>query len=169
MEPLNIRPAVDADRDSIWEIFHAVVASGDTYAFDPAICRNDALAYWCHPANWCYVAERRGRVIGTYLLRSNQPGAGSHVANAAFMVAPDSSGSGVGRAMAEHCLDQARELGFRAMQFNFVISTNEAALHLWKRLGFTIVGTLPDAFRHPTRGYVAVHVMFRSLVETPNR
>ena len=105
-----------------------------------------------------------GGVVGTYILRPNQSGPGSHVANAAFMVARDAEGAGVGRRMAEHCLSEARRMGFRAMQFNFVVSTNVRALHLWNQLGFKIVGTLPGAFRHPEKGYVDVYVMYRSLL-----
>jgi ribosomal protein S18 acetylase RimI-like enzyme len=111
------------------------------------------------------VAESGGRVVGTYLLRPNRPGLGSHVANAAFMVSPSARGLGVGRAMGEHCLAEARRLGYRAMQFNFVVSTNEAAVKLWQRLGFRIAGTLPGAFRHRTRGFVDAYVMFRTLLE----
>ena len=162
---IKIRPAIESDRDAIWTIFHDVIASADTYAFDPEMPRQDALAYWFRPGTHTYVAESDGRVVGTYTLRANQLGPGSHVANAAFMVAPNAQEQGVGRAMGEHCLNEARRLGFRAMQFNFVVSTNESAIRLWQRLGFKIVGTLPDGFRHPERGYVDVHVMFRSLLE----
>jgi len=161
---MEIRAATEADRDAIWNIFHEIVAEGDTYAFDPRMSREDALAYWFRPDTHTYVAEKDGRVVATYILRSNQPGPGSHVANAAFMVASDAQGSGVGRRMAEHCLSEAHRLGFRAMQFNFVVSTNESAIRLWQKLGFEIVGTLPGAFRHPQKGYVDVYVMFRSLV-----
>ena len=161
---LNIRPAAQADRDAIWNIFHEIVAAGDTYAFDPGMSREEALAYWFGADTRTYVAESDGRIVGTYILRANQPGAGSHVANAAFMVAHDARGLGVGRSMAEHSLSEARCLGFRAMQFNFVVSTNEEAVRLWKQVGFEIVGTLPDAFRHPRKGYVDVYVMFRSLL-----
>ena len=160
---LRMRRATDSDRDAVWEIFRVVVASGDTYAFDPGISREDALAYWMHAANHCYVAEREGTVLGTYILRANQPGLGSHVANAAFMVAPGARGLGIGQAMGEHCLDQARRQGFRAMQFNFVVSTNDSAIRLWRRLGFEIVGTLPGAFRHAQKGHVPAYVMYRSL------
>ena len=166
---LDIRLARETDRDAIWNIFHAIVAPGDTYAFDPRISREDALAYWFREDTHTYVAEEDGRVVGTYILKANQPGLGSHVANAAFMVAPDAQGSGVGRRMAEHCLGEASLLGFRAMQFNFVVSTNEGAIRLWKQLGFKIVGTLPSAFRHPQKGYVDVYVMFRSLEEAGKR
>jgi L-amino acid N-acyltransferase YncA len=161
---MEISLANEADRDAIWRIFREVVATGDTYAFDRNISRDEALAYWFRADTHTYVARKDSRVVGTYILRVNQPGPGSHVANAAFMVASNAQAAGVGRSMAEHCLGEARRLGFRAMQFNFVVSTNESAIRLWQKLGFEIVGTLPGAFRHPARGYVDVYVMFRSLV-----
>ena len=160
---LQIRQATASDEAPIWDIFHAVVAPGDTYAFDPDIGREDGLAYWLHSSNWCYVAERGGNVVGTYILRANQPGLGAHVANAAFMVSPGARGLGIGRAMGEHALSEARRLGFRAMQFNFVVSTNEPAVRLWQQLGFKIVGTLPGVFRHREKGFVDAYVMFCSL------
>jgi ribosomal protein S18 acetylase RimI-like enzyme len=183
---MKIRRATEADRDAIWNIFHEVVASGDTYALNPHMSRQDALAYWFAAGTHAYVVEldehslgkaesfrgtatpsptaerKRALTAGTYILRPNQSGGGSHVANAAFMVAASARGQGVGRAMAEHCINEARRLGFRAMQFNFVISTNTSAIRLWQRLGFKIVGTLPDAFHHPQKGYVDVYVMYRS-------
>jgi L-amino acid N-acyltransferase YncA len=159
---LNIRPAAQADRDAIWNIFHKIVAAGDTYAFDPGMSREEALDHWFRADTRTYVAEE-GHVVGTYILRANQAGPGAHVANAAYMVAKDARGLGVGRKMAEHSLSEARRFGFRAMQFNFVVSTNEGAVRLWKQLGFEIIGTLPGAFRHPRKGYVDVYVMFRSL------
>ena len=162
---VEIREATAADQDAIWDIFREVVAAGDTYAFDPGMSRHDALGYWFQADTRTYVAKSRGRILGTYILRPNQSGGGSHVANAAFMVAPDARGQGIGREIAEHCLSEARLLGFRAMQFNFVVSTNDSAVRLWQKLGFKIVGTLPDAFRHPEKGYVDVYVMYRSLLE----
>jgi L-amino acid N-acyltransferase YncA len=161
---LHIRPATKNDRDGIWKIFHAVVAPGDTYAFDPKMSRADALAYWMQSGTHTYVAEQEQRIVGTYILKANQTAGGSHVANAAFMVATDARGLGIGRAMGEHCLNEARHLGFRAMQFNFVISTNESAVRLWRDLGFRIVGALPGAFRHSRHGFVDVYVMYRSLL-----
>ena len=171
---MRICAATEADREAIWNIFHDVVAPGDTYAFDPGISQRDALAYWFRPDTHTYVSklncfkrsssELAERVVGTYILRPNQFGGGSHVANAAFMVAPDARGQGIGRAMGEHCLSEARRLGFRAMQFNFVVSANRSAVRLWQNLGFKIVGTSPDAFRHPEKGYVDVYVMFQSLL-----
>ena len=160
---MKIRTATESDHDAVWNIFQEIVAAGDTYAFDPKMSRQEALAYWFRADTHTYVAEKDGRVVGTYILRPNQLGPGSHVANAAFMVAPNAQGLGVGRRMAERCLSEARRMGFRAMQFNFVVSTNTSAIHLWEQLGFKIVGTLPSAFRHPEKGYVDVYVMFRSL------
>ena len=161
---MKIRAANDADHNAIWKIFREVVAAGDTYALDPRMSREDALCYWFGRNTRTYVAESAESVVGTYILRPNQSSGGSHVANAGFMVAPEAQGHGVGRAMAEHCLSEARRLGFRAMQFNFVISTNESAIRLWRQLGFKIVGTLPHAFRHTEEGYVDVYVMYRSLL-----
>lgn len=162
---LQIRSATHADRDAIWAIFHEVVATGDTYAFDPGTPRDEALAYWFRDDTHTYVAEKDGKIVGSYVLRPNRPGLGAHVSNASFIVATSARGLGVGRAMGEHCLSEARRLGFRAMQFNFVVSTNESAVHLWEALGFKIVGTLPGAFRHSQKGYVDVYVMFRSLID----
>src|SRR5438876_1537036 len=162
---LQIRRARKEDRETIWQIFHAVVAGGDTYVFDPNISRGKALAYWLGPKTRCYVALSDHGIVGSYILKVNQPGLGSHVANAGFMVSASARGQGIGRAMAEHCLHEARRLGFRAMQFNYVISTNTAAIRLWQDLGFEIVGTLASAFRHPDKGYVDVYVMYRSLLE----
>ena len=160
---MNIRAAATVDRDAIWKIFHEVVAAADTYAIDPKISREEALAYWFGAGTRTYVAESEGRIVGTYILRPNQSGGGSHVANAGFMVVPEARGRGMGRAMGEHSLNEARRLGFRAMQFNFVVSTNQSAVRLWQELNFEIVGTLPGAFRHPEKGYVDVYVMYRSL------
>src|SRR5207302_4527103 len=160
---MTLRPANQSDEDAIWDIFHAVIAPGDTYVFDPQMSRSDALAYWFRSDTHTYIAESEGEIVGTYILKPNQPALGSHVANAAFMVSPTARGLGVGRAMGEHCLDEARRLGFRAMQFNFVVSTNESAVKLWQSLGMKIIGTLPGAFRHPEKGYVDVYVMFQSF------
>jgi L-amino acid N-acyltransferase YncA len=161
---MKIRAAAEADRAAIWKIFHEVVAAGDTYAIDPDISREEALAYWFSADTRTYVAYSTVGVVGTYILRPNQSSGGSHVANAAFMVAPEARSQGIGRAMGEHCLSEARRLGFRAMQFNFVVSTNESAVRLWQQLGFKIVGTLPGAFCHPKNGYVDVHIMYCSLL-----
>lgn len=160
---MEIRPARQTDEDAIWDIFHTVVAQGDTYVFDPAIARDEALAYWFRADTHTYVAESNGHVVGTYILKPNQPALGSHVANAAFMVSPLARGLGTGRRMGEHGIAEAQRLGFRAIQFNFVVATNEPAIRLWQQLGFRIVGTLPGAYRHSRRGFVDAYVMFRTL------
>jgi L-amino acid N-acyltransferase YncA len=168
---LKIQSATNKDRGAIWEIFHEVITAGATYPINSDISRNDALAYWFQPGAHAYVAEQylrsegkqKKQIVGSYTVHPNQSGGGAHVANAAFIVAKQARGQGIGRALGEHCLNEARRLGFRAMQFNFVVSTNEAAVKLWQDLGMEIVGTLPSAFRHPQKGYVDVYVMFRSL------
>ena len=160
---LTIRAADEGDRDAVWEIFQATVAPGDAFVYDPNTPREEAMAYWFAPGTLTYVAEHEGKVIGSYILRPNRPGLGDHVSNAGFMVAPEARRLGAGRAMGEHSLEEARRLGYRAMQFNFVISTNESAVRLWQQLGFRIVGTLPGAFRHAREGFVDAYVMYRSL------
>jgi L-amino acid N-acyltransferase YncA len=160
---IEIRPAIDSDRDAIWKIFQEVIAAGDTYPIDPEISREAAFAYWFQTGARAFVAEQDGEIVGIYTLHPNQSGGGGHVANAAFMVPTIARGRGIGRAMGEHCLKEARRLGFHAMQFNFVVSTNQSAVKLWQTLGMKIVGTLPGAFRHPEKGYVDVYVMFQSF------
>lgn len=158
-----IRPARESDFDAIWAIFQAVVASGSTYVFAPDTPREDAWQYWFGPGVTCFVAEDDGRVVGMYKFIPNQRDLGNHVANASFMVATDAAGRGIGQALGEHCLRQARQAGYRAMQYNFVVSTNTAAVALWRKLGFAIVGTLPKAFRHQQLGEVDAYVMYRFL------
>ncbi|HEV8583227.1 MAG TPA: GNAT family N-acetyltransferase [Thermoanaerobaculia bacterium] len=162
-ENLVIRRAAEADFDGIWEIFHPVVAKGDTYAYDPATTKEQARAIWLAPGLSTFVALRGGEIVGTYILKANQPGLGSHVANAGYMVRPDQAGRGIGRALCEHSLDEARRAGFLAMQFNAVVSTNEPAVALWKKMGFAVVGTIPKAFRHREHGLVDLFVMHRFL------
>ena len=160
---LTIRPDTPADADALWAILHAVLAAGDTYAFPPDLTRAEALAAWHPPSGHTFVAEREGQIVGTYLLKANQPGLGSHVANCGYMVAAEARGQGLGEALCRHSLDRARGLGFTAMQFNAVVSTNRGAIALWQRCGFSIVGTVPLAFRHPREGLVDIHVMHRLL------
>jgi L-amino acid N-acyltransferase YncA len=164
MTKMTIRDATNADHDAIWTIFREVIAAGETYPLDPKTSREDALAYWFQRDARVFVAENNHEIIGSYTVHSNQPAGGAHVANAAFIVAHNARGQGIGRAMGEHCLAEARRLGFHAMQFNFVVSTNESAVKLWQNLGMQIAGILPGAFRHPTRGYIDVYVMFQSFL-----
>jgi L-amino acid N-acyltransferase YncA len=160
---VKIRRAVAADSESLWSIFRAVVATETTYTFAPYTPREVGVGYWFGEGVRSFVAEEDGRVVGMYKLLANQRDLGSHVANASFMVDPAAAGKGVGRAMGEHCLREARRAGFLAMQFNFVVSTNTGAVELWKRLGFQVVGTLPKVFRHRELGLVDAYVMHRFL------
>jgi ribosomal protein S18 acetylase RimI-like enzyme len=158
-----IRPSEPRDDDAIWHILEPTFRAGETYPVPRDISRNDALTYWRSPSHSVFVAEDEGKIVGTYYLRANNRGGGEHVANCGFVVAPPAFGRGVARAMCAHSLDQARAHGFSAMQFNFVIASNERAVRLWQHLGFAIIGRLPGAFRHPRVGLVDAYVMMRSL------
>ena len=162
-EPMTIRPAETRDHDPIWAILEPVIRAGETYTLPRDLGRDDALAYWFKEGHEVLVAEENGTVVGTYYLRANQDGGGSHVANCGYMTAADATGRGIAGAMCVDSLERARRRGFRAMQFNFVVSSNERAVRLWQRFGFAILGTLPNAFLHPQFGYVDAHVMFRVL------
>ncbi len=160
---LMVRPDRPADAEALWAIMQPVIAAGETYAWPRDLSREAALAAW-HPAGGhTFVAEIDGRVAGTYLVKPNQGGPGAHVANCGYMVASWARGRGIAEALCRHSLDTARELGFRAMQFNSVVSTNHSAIRVWQRCGFAIVGTVPQAFDHPAHGLVAIHVMHRAL------
>lgn len=158
-----VRPATLQDRAAIWRIIEPVIRAGETYTLPRDMSEADAIAYWAGPDRETFVAEEGGQIIGTYYLRANQQGGGRHVANCGYMTAAGSTGKGVARQMCEHSLGQARVRGFKAMQFNFVVSTNERAVRLWQSLGFEIVGRLPRAFEHPRLGLVDALVMFRAL------
>jgi ribosomal protein S18 acetylase RimI-like enzyme len=159
-----VRRATSEDAEPVWEIVEPILRGGDTYALPSNWGREDALAYWFAPSHEVFVAEDAGQILGTYFLRPNQLGGGAHVANCGYMTAPHATGRGVARAMCLHSLDHAKAKRFSAMQFNFVVSTNERAVRLWSTLGFEIVGRLPGAFDHPSLGLVDALVMFRHLV-----
>ena len=161
--PLVIRPAVAGDAPAIAGIILPVIRAGETYTLDPAMNEAEALGYWLAPDKTSFVAENEAGVVGTYYLRANQAGGGAHVANCGYMTRANAGGRGIASAMCAHSLDQARALGFRAMQFNFVVSTNTGAVRLWQRLGFATVGRLPGAFHHPQHGDVDALVMHRVL------
>ena len=160
---MQIRPATEADREAVLAIVVPTLAAGETYAIARDLDEDGVIAYWFGPSHEVFVAEDDGAILGTYYLMANQAGGGAHVANCGYMTAPAAQGRGIARAMCEHSLLHARERGFRAMQFNHVVSTNTRAVALWQKLGFEIVGTLPGAFNHPSHGYVDSYVMFRSL------
>jgi len=158
-----IRAATDGDRDAIWAILAPMIAEGETYALDRDMEREAALAYWIAGDRETFVAEDDGRIVGTYFIRPNQAGGGRHVCNCGYVTAADAAGRGVARQMHVHSLDIAKARGYRAMQFNFVIASNERAVRLWQSLGFEVVGRLPLAFQSPSRGLVDALVMYRAL------
>ncbi|MDQ1274428.1 MAG: hypothetical protein QG591_3058 [Planctomycetota bacterium] len=158
---IKIRKAKDADFEDVWNIFHQVVRRGNTFAFDPKASKEDCRTLWMSPSFYTHVAELQNKICGTYILRKNQLGLGGHVANAAYMVHHEARGQGIGKAMGNHSIKQAKKIGFSAIQFNFVVSTNLAAIQLWLKLGFKIVGTVPKAFNHQKLGLVDVYIMHR--------
>lgn len=158
-----IRPAVPGDRPQIWEIIRPTIRAGETYALDCDLSEDGALAYWLGPDRDTFVADEDGDLVGTYYIRANQAGGGRHVCNCGYMTAAHATGQGIARQMHAHSLDYARTKGFRAMQFNFVISSNARAVLLWKSVGFDVIGRLPGAFLHPQDGYVDALIFFRQL------
>jgi L-amino acid N-acyltransferase YncA len=160
---MNIRNATAADAPAIAEIIMPTIREGATYTLDRDMSEADALRYWMSSDKETFVAEENGVVLGTYFIRPNQAGGGQHVCNCGYMTRASATGRGVARSMCEHSLAHARSRGYRAMQFNFVVSTNERAVRLWQSLGFEIVGRLPEAFRDPVHGYVDALVMYQAL------
>jgi L-amino acid N-acyltransferase YncA len=158
-----VRPASLSDANAIWTILEPTIRAGETYTLPRNMDRQQALDYWFSTEHTVFVAEEGDEIIGTYYLRVNQRGGGAHVCNCGYMTAAGASGRGVAQTMCTHSLEHAKSLGFRAMQFNFVVSTNERAVHLWHKFGFETVGRLPGAFLHPRLGYVDALVMFRNL------
>ncbi len=158
-----IRSAASTDADAIWAILEPTIRAGETYTLPQDMGREQALAYWFSSENMVFVAEENGQIIGSYYLRANQKGGGAHVCNCGYMTAAWASGRGVAHVMCAHSLEHSKSLGFRAMQFNFVVSSNKQAIHLWQKFGFETVGRLPEAFLHPTLGYVDALVMYRTL------
>lgn len=161
--PLVIRPATSADEDAVWAILAPVFRAGETYPIPRDIARAEALAYWHSAGHTAFVAADGDTIVGTYYLRDNNRGGGGHVANCGYVTAQGATGRGVARAMCDHSIEEARRRGFTAMQFNFVIASNERAVRLWQTCGFAIVGTLPRVFSHPLLGPVDAYVMHRTL------
>ena len=161
---MRIRPATPADAASIWTIIGPVIRAGETYTLDRDMSEAEAIAYWMAPEKETFVAEGEGgELLGTYYLQANQAGGGRHIANCGYMTSAAATGRGVARSMCAHSLERAKERGFRGMQFNFVVSTNERAVRLWESMGFEVVGRLPGAFEHPSEGFVNALVMFQDL------
>ena len=163
MNAITIRPAAEADWPALLAMLKPVFAAGETYAVDRDLDDDAIRDFWLMPAHEVFVAEIDGAVLGTYYLMPNRHGGGAHVANCGYVTAAEAQGRGLASAMCRHSLQRARERGFRAMQFNHVVSTNAGAVALWQKLGFDIVGTLPGAFEHPVHGFVDAYVMYQAL------
>jgi L-amino acid N-acyltransferase YncA len=162
---MEIREAVAEDWPKIWPFMRDIVRAGETYTYPTDESEKTAREIWMATAlpNRTLVAVEGDTVLGTAKMGPNHRGPAAHIGTASFMVAPEHGGKGVGRALGQHVIDQASADGFRAIQFNAVVETNTRAVHLWQSLGFEIIGTLPEAFHHPTKGYVGLHIMFRRL------
>lgn len=158
-----IRSANAADNEALWAILKPIFRAGDTYAIPRDISREDALAFWVGGNHSAYVVEDAGEIAATYYICHNQQGGGAHVCNCGFATSPASRGKGHARKMLAHALETARATGFTAMQFNFVLSSNKAALKLWAEAGFETVGTLPKAFDHPSLGLIDALVLYKFL------
>ena len=160
---MNIREASEIDFDKIWPIFHEIVSAGETYGYPPHTTKQQALNIWLKTPEKTFVFEDNGNILGTYYLKSNQSGPGNHVCNCGYMVGSQARGKGLATSMCQHSQNTARKLGYRAMQFNFVASSNEGAIKLWNKLGFETVGRLPKAFNHPAKGYIDALIMYKWL------
>mgnify|MGYP001564952508 FL=1 len=160
---LEIRKTNEADKEEVWKIIQAVISTGDTYTFAPDSPKEKMLGFWFGEDKETYVAISDGQILGTFFLKANQPDLGSHICNAGYMVSPEAKGKGIGRKMAEFSLPEAKRLGFKAMQFNFVVKSNEIAIKLWLNLGFEIIGEIPEAFQHKDFGLVNALIMYQKL------
>lgn len=160
---MNIREANEKDFDEIWPIFDEIVSAGETYAYSQDTTKEQALNIWLKVPRKTFVFEENGKILGTYYLKTNQAGPGSHVCNCGYMVSSKARGRGLATSMCEHSQEVAKQLGYNAMQFNFVASSNEGAVRLWTKLGFETVGKLPKAFNHPSKGYIDALVMYKWL------
>ncbi|WP_420320369.1 GNAT family N-acetyltransferase [Flagellimonas sp.] len=158
-----IRKATAQDYDAVWEIFHAVIRTEDTYVFPSNTPKSDLEKLWFAPNMHTYVYEERDEIMGTFFIRPNSIGSGNHIANAGYMIHPDAQGKGIGKLLGKYSLQLAKELGFTAMQYNMVVSTNQNAIKLWKKLGFKIIGTTPKGFKHKKLGLVDTYIMYKSL------
>ena len=160
---LEIRKAVEKDKAQVWKIIKAVISTGDTYVYAPDSPEEKMIDYWFSSDKKTYVALDSNEIVGTFYLKDNQPDLGSHVANAGYMVAPEARGKRVGRRMAEFSLVEAKRLGYQAIQFNFVVKSNENAVKLWRNLGFEIIGEIPDAFDHAEKGLTSAYIMYKKV------
>lgn len=162
-DSLEIRLCRPEDEGAVADLFLAIVAKGEVSTFPADYTQEKAIQYWCHSAHVTYVAFRNGEFVGSYYLRANHGGNGDHICNGGYMVTDSARGQGIATAMGHHSIAEATRLGYQAMVFNVVVAANEPAVHLWQKLGFRIVGEIPRAFRHPSRGLVSTFVMHRDL------
>ncbi|HCA01916.1 GNAT family N-acetyltransferase [Vreelandella alkaliphila] len=164
MTTLSFTPMTQEDFTVFWPTFQSIVSAQETYAIDPDITFAAAYALWCQQPRASFaVKDDQGVLLGTYYLKANAAGPGQHICNCGYMVTPAARGKGVARQMCEHSQHIARQHGFEAMQFNAVVATNQVAVALWQRLGFAIVGTIPNAYRHASQGLVDSYVMYKAL------
>jgi ribosomal protein S18 acetylase RimI-like enzyme len=162
-DSLTFRRTLSKDRHALWQIIQSVIRQGGTYVFSPDSDEEKIMGYWLGRDKRTYVAEIEGKIIGTFFIKDNQPDLGNHICNAGFIVDPNTAGQGIGRQMGLFALTEAKRLGYQAMQFNFVVSTNTHAVRLWQSLGFQIKGEIPQAYRHPELGLVSAFVMYQKL------
>lgn len=160
---LKIRKATESDYNKVWEIFSAVISSGDTYVFDPSTPKTDLKKYWFADYMQTFVCEEDEKILGTYIIKPNQIGLGNHIANCSYMVNPKEQGKGIGKKLCGHSLKIAQDSGFKGIQFNIVVSTNKAAIKLWENFGFKIIGITPNGFRHKEHGFIDTYIMFKQL------
>ncbi len=160
---MTIRLATQSDHEAIWQIISKVISTGDTYVFAPNSSKEKMLTYWFSSDKRTYIAEENNEILGTFYLKENQMDLGSHIVNAGYMVSENARGKGLGQAMAKFSMEEARKLGFRGMQFNLVVKTNENAVKLWLKLGFEIIGEIPEAYKHSQFGYVNAYIMYQKL------
>ena len=160
---IEIRKAIDSDKEDVWKIIQQVISGGDTYVFSPDSSKEKMLSFWFGNDRHTYVATSAGKIVGTFLLKDNQPDLGSHVANGAYMTSPASTGQGVGKLMGEYSIQEAKRLGYKAIQFNIVIKSNTRAVKLWQKIGFEIIGEIPDAFNHRQLGMTNAYIMYSKV------
>ncbi|GHN01241.1 acetyltransferase [Cytophagales bacterium WSM2-2] len=160
---IDIRQSTPEDKDQVGEILLSIVRKGDSLAYPPTSSKQELVDYWFASGKRTYTAVSEGKIVGTFFMQDNQPGLGSHIVNAGYATLPNNYGKGVGRAMGLFSLDEARRLGYKAMQFNIVVKTNERAVRLWQDIGFKIIGEIPDAFQHSTLGLVNAYIMYQKL------
>jgi GNAT superfamily N-acetyltransferase len=160
---IHIRKSNSTDANEIWEILKSIIHEGDSLAYSPQSTKEQMLGYWFDKNKHTYTALLDGKIVGTFFIQDNQPGLGSHVANAGYATSPKAYGQGIGKQMGIFSLEEARKLGYKAMQFNIVVKTNERAVKLWQDLGFKIIGEIPEAFQHRSLGLVNAYIMYQKL------